>query len=133
MSTTSTMTATTEPDSSKSAPAPPMPQSNETLMKIKKTFTTMHFVSLFIVCPLALRNHDYLRHAIAFSVVTFVVAYFMFPIGLITPEQAPEYTKGNMRYLPSRDGSYEIFGPAPSEVEKKQKNKSRSGDKKKRN
>ena len=32
MSTTSTMTATTEPDSSKSAAAPPVPQSNETLM-----------------------------------------------------------------------------------------------------
>ena len=92
----------------------------------------MHFVSLFIVCPLALRNHDYLRHAIAFAVTTFVIAYFIFPIGLITPEQAPEYTKGHMRYMPSKDGSYEIFGPAPSEVEKK-KSKSSSKDKKKRN
>ena len=100
--------------------------------EIKSTFTTMHFVSLFVVCPLAFRNHEYLRHAIAFAVTTFVIAYFIFPIGLITPDQAPEYTKGHMRYLPSRDGSYEIFGPAPGEVEKNKKNKSRGGDKKKK-
>eukprot|EP00571_Detonula_confervacea_P012728 CAMPEP_0172298362 /NCGR_PEP_ID=MMETSP1058-20130122/1056_1 /TAXON_ID=83371 /ORGANISM="Detonula confervacea, Strain CCMP 353" /LENGTH=133 /DNA_ID=CAMNT_0013007631 /DNA_START=77 /DNA_END=478 /DNA_ORIENTATION=+ len=82
-------------------------QKNETLFKIKQIATGIHFVSLVALGLLYFVEHEQTFNSFIIAATSFVLAMFIPPTGMISTEDAPDYAKNSMSYMPNTDGSEE--------------------------
>ena len=87
---------------------------------IKQILTGIHFLSLLSFVILALINHPKTVTALLLTIASLGAAYVMPPMGMIQPEDAPEYAKGSMSYLPERPGSGSSGGAGKKKSDKQE-------------
>lgn len=103
-------------------------EKNETAFKIKKIATGVHYISLIISGLLYMASSDKTFNCFVLAASSFVLAMFIPPTGMISTDDAPEYAKNAMSYLPQPDGT---VGPVVPESMRKKK--SSKGSRKKKN
>eukprot|EP00585_Thalassiosira_rotula_P001953 CAMPEP_0196142346 /NCGR_PEP_ID=MMETSP0910-20130528/11556_1 /TAXON_ID=49265 /ORGANISM="Thalassiosira rotula, Strain GSO102" /LENGTH=125 /DNA_ID=CAMNT_0041403649 /DNA_START=124 /DNA_END=501 /DNA_ORIENTATION=+ len=102
---------------------------NETAFKIKQIATGVHFISLISLGFLYVLEHEYMFPCFVLAGISMALAIFIPPTGMIKPDDAPEYAKNSMNYMPDKDGP---FGTGPFEQDpKKNKKNSKKLNKKK--
>mmetsp|Transcript_9704 Transcript_9704/g.20124 ORF Transcript_9704/g.20124 Transcript_9704/m.20124 type:complete len:138 (+) Transcript_9704:180-593(+) len=131
---TSTMTSQNEPSpaapsSSPAAAVPGWMQPNKTKLQIKKAVTGVHFLSLMATGILYAMKHEKSSLVFRLAILTFCLAYIIPPVGMISPDDAPEYAKTSMSYLPKKVeiSTEQLKGKGDK------KNKEKGGKKKRRN
>ena len=98
--------------------------------EIKQIATGVHFVSLITLGFMYLMEHAQTRNMFIVASTSFVLAIFIPPTGMIKPDDAPEYAKNSMSYIPQHDGT---VGPIMPETKRKNKKESSKGSRKKKN
>ena len=102
------------------------------MLEIKQGATAAHFFSLMALGFLYFTKHDQTKNCAVFTAVMFSLAIFIPPTGMIKPDDAPEYAKNSMSYVPRKDGSAGPFGDADAKVaDTKASNTKRKGKKNK--
>eukprot|EP01082_Thalassiosira_pseudonana_P007292 g7142.t1 g7142 contig23:1958901-1959552(+) len=96
------------------------PNKKSTAFRIKQILTGIHFLSLLSFVILALINHPKTVTALLLTIASLGAAYVMPPMGMIQPEDAPEYAKGSMSYLPERPGSGSSGGAGKKKSDKQE-------------
>mmetsp|Transcript_6055 Transcript_6055/g.10817 ORF Transcript_6055/g.10817 Transcript_6055/m.10817 type:complete len:123 (+) Transcript_6055:117-485(+) len=119
MSQTQTMTEPAPQNQSKKPFLFSLSAKNETAFKIKQLATGAHFISLMTLGFLYLADHAQTFNCFVFSAVSFVLAIFIPPTGMIKPNDAPEYAKNSMSYIPEK----EVLVPVVPSKQNSKKNK----------
>mmetsp|Transcript_6309 Transcript_6309/g.12670 ORF Transcript_6309/g.12670 Transcript_6309/m.12670 type:complete len:133 (+) Transcript_6309:424-822(+) len=97
--------------------------------EIKKAVTGVHFLSLMATGILYAMKHEKSSLVFRLAILTFCLAYIIPPVGMISPDDAPEYAKTSMSYLPKKVeiSTEQLKGKGDK------KNKEKGGKKKRRN
>lgn len=102
------------------------------LPEMKQIATGVHFLSLFLTGFMYILEHEWTKCVGLTSAVAWCLAMFIPPTGLIRPDDAPEYAKNGMSYLPNRDGMGAAGLKLGTEEALKKHPSSKRGGKKKR-
>ena len=100
--------------------------------EIKQISTGVHFVSLIVLGLLYLMAHDQTFNCFCLAATSFVLAMFIPPTGMIKPDDAPEYAKNSMSYMPDRQFAG-MEGSTFGEKETKKAKVKTTGNPKKKN
>ena len=104
-------------------------------IEIKKAFTFLHFMSLIVTAIVYMGHFEkYQGRAVIASFGTFVLAFCIPPIGMISPDDAPDATRKALGWMPERGDLGELKEQLEQEEgsEGKNKKKSKGGNNKKK-
>eukprot|EP00574_Skeletonema_japonicum_P006715 CAMPEP_0201716304 /NCGR_PEP_ID=MMETSP0593-20130828/2325_1 /ASSEMBLY_ACC=CAM_ASM_000672 /TAXON_ID=267983 /ORGANISM="Skeletonema japonicum, Strain CCMP2506" /LENGTH=104 /DNA_ID=CAMNT_0048206089 /DNA_START=94 /DNA_END=405 /DNA_ORIENTATION=+ len=91
---TTTTTPTAQPDETKTEVAHWLNKREEGTFKIKQAVTFLHFMSLLGTAIVYMAHLDrYQARSVILSFGTFVLAFCIPPIGMISPEDAPDASR----------------------------------------
>ncbi|KAL7491711.1 hypothetical protein ACHAWT_000981 [Skeletonema menzelii] len=101
--TTSTSSTNTTKLETKMEMAHWLNQREENTFKIKQALTFLHFISLIGTAIVYMAHLEpYQGRAVILSFGTFVLAFCIPPIGMISPEDAPDATRKALGWMPER-------------------------------
>ena len=99
---------------------------------IKEISTAIHFAALIGSGLLWIVKSDHTTNCFIAAGVTFCLAFFIPPTGMIKPDEAPEYTKNTMTYMPSEQMRLQQEREEAARKEKEQKVSGKKSNKKKK-